>query len=311
MLSKHWPTPILLVTLLMGFGGCAFPGRKSAQNQSNERSLWNPFGSPKANYTPDQQTAEEELSAQDPKDPLALKLTYARWMEESGNLPEAQRHYSEVLKAQPKNIDAILGVARHEFSRGRIDQAEQGFRRALKIDDSSANALSGLGQCNASQKKWAEAADSLTKASQGLPEDKAIRHQLAIALVHTGDLAAAHLHFTQSVGAAAAHYNIALILKDDGRLQAAEAQLELALRKDPKMKDAELWLTEIRKSQNATDQAKLQGPSIIEPRVTQTAYRDLGPMGTVEIERAVGVASPRKSGVQIRGGHSARSSEDR
>ena len=309
MLSKHWPTPILLLTLLLCTGGCAFPGRQSAQNQ--ERSPWNPLGSPKANYPQDQETVEEELTAEDPKDPVALKLTYARWMEETGNLPEAKRHYAEVLHEQPKNIDAILGVARHEFSTGRVDQAEQGFRRALKIDDSSANAWSGLGQCQASQKKWAEAADSLTKASQGLPEDKAIRHQLAMALVHTGDLAAAHLHFTHSVGAAAGHYNIALILKDEGRLQAAEDQLELALRKDPKMKDAERWLTEIRKSRNAADQVTLRGPSRIEPRVTHTVYRDLGPMGTVEIEPAVYVTSPPKSLILLKGGHSMSSSGDR
>lgn len=305
MLSKHWPTLIVLLTLLLCTGGCAFPGRQAAQN--NERSLWNPFGSPKANYTPDQEAAEEELSAEDPKDPLALKLTYARWMEESGNLPEAKRHYADVLHEQPKNIDAILGVARQEYSTGRIDQAEQGFRRALKIDGNSANALSGLGQCEASHQKWPEAAVSLTKASKGLPEDKAIRHQLAIALVHTGDLAAAHLQFTHSVGAAAGHYNMALILKDKGQLPAAEAQLELALRKDPKLKDAERWLTEIRKSRRATEQVTLQGPSTIEPRVTQTAYRDLGPMGTVEIEPAVYVAGPKKSGIQVISGHSTKS----
>ena len=303
MLSTHWQTRMVLLSLVLSGVGCALPGRQSAQN--GEKSSWNPFAAPQSNYADGSQAQEEEeLSDKNIKDPIQLKLSFAAWREEAGDRPEAKRHYSEVLKEQPKNVEAILGVARIEFSEGHIDQAEQGFRRALKVDSASANAHRGLGQCQAAHKQWAEAVASLTEATKGLPEDKTIRHQLAIALVHTGDISAAQLQFTQSVGAAAGHYNTALILKDQDRLPEAEEQLELALRKDPKMKDAERWLVELRKSRNGARQAAMSGPLEIQPHVTQSTFRDYGAVGTVEIEPAVYLSESMLSGVEQAGGHS-------
>ena len=302
MLSTRWQTPIILLSLVMSGVGCAMPGRQSAQN--NGQSSWNPFAPPRPEYAEGSQTGEEELTEKKIKDPISLKLSFAQWMEEERNLPEARKNYADIIKEQPKNIEAILGLARIEFSEGRIDQAEQGFQRALKIDNASANAYSGLGQCQASRQQWAEAVASLTEATKGLPEDKTIRHQLAIALAHTGDLSAAQLQFTQSVGAAAGHYNTALILKDQGRLPEAEEQLVLAIRKDPKMKDAELWLAEIRKTRIGTGQTATNGPSEIKPHVTQATYRTFEAMGTEVRESAASVAQTSHNGIQQAGGHS-------
>ena len=182
------------------------------------------------------------------------------------------------------------------------------FLSASPNDSSSAAAHRGLGQCQTAHEQWAEAVASLTEATKGLPEDKAIRHQLAIALVHTGDLSAAQLHFSQSVGAAAGHYNTALILMDQGRLPEAEEQLVFALRKDPKLKDAERWLVEIRKPRGGAERAATNGPSEIKPHVTQSTHRTYEAVGTVEIEPAVYFSESQLSRVQQAGGHSVAAS---
>ncbi len=307
MLSTRWSTPLVLLSLALSGVGCSLGGRQSAQN-SNERRSWNPFAyplsTPSAIYAGSSEAEEEGLTEKPIKDGASLKLSYARWREEIGDIPEAKRTYAEVLKDRPKDLEAVLGLARIEFSSGHIDLAEQGFRFALKIDSHSANAHSGMGQCQAAQKQWAEAVESLTEASKGLPEDKTIRHQLAIALVHTGDITAAQLQFSQSVGPAAGHYNTALILKDEGRLPEAEEQLEMALRKDPKMKDAERWLVEIRKSRPGTGPARLDAPEEIKPHVTQTTYRNFGAVGTIEIEPAVYLSESTSTGIEQAAGHS-------
>ena len=302
MLSTRWQTPIVLLSLVMNGVGCTLPGRQSALN--NGQSSWNPFAPPRPDYAHGAQSGEEELTEKKIKDPISLKLSFAQWKEEERNLPEARKNYSEIIKEQPKHVEAILGLARIEFSEGRIDQAELGFQRALKIDSASANAYSGLGQCQASRQQWAEAVASLTEATKGLPEDKTIRHQLAIALVHTDDLSAAQLQFTQSVGVAAGHYNTALILKDQGRLSEAEEQLVLAIRKDPKMKDAELWLAEIRKTRIGSGQAASNGPSEIKPLVTQATYRTFEAMGTEVCEPASSFTQTNNNGIQQAGRHS-------
>lgn len=300
-MSRLWPMPIILVAILSSGAGCSLHGRQAANN--DVRSLWNPMGNAKAVYEEPEEVVEEEFNAKKVTDTVTLKLKYAQWMEETGNLAEAKINYTQVLKENSKNVDAILGNARVELASKDVSAAEKGFRRALKIDSSSAQAYSGLGQCQSEKKEWAAAAESLAKASTGLPEDKSIRHQLGIALVHTGNLQAAQLQFTQSVGAAAGHYNIALILKDEGRVREAEEQLVMALRKDPSLKEAAHWLSELRNTPAPEASARLAAPAPIQPQIVQTAYHNYGAIGTTTIEPAVYVAESAPAAPA--GGHSA------
>ncbi len=303
MWLKSWPTSLLLWgVVVLSAAGCSFPVRQPAKNGD---SPWNPFDKPNVIY-PEQAKIEEEddLPAKKITDPHLLKLRYAQWIEETGNLPEARQHFSEVLAARPNELEAVLGVARIDLATGKNSQAEQGFRRALQLDSQSAIAHSGLGQCHAAAQDWGASAEQLTAASQGLPEDKTIRYHLAVALVHTGHLSAARIQFNHCVGEAAGYYNTALILKDEGQIAEAESQLELALRKDPNLKDAERWLTELRQIRTSREPASLSGPSQITPPVKQVTYKDYGPVGTVEIEPAVYVPDPVTPSIDLTGGHS-------
>lgn len=302
-MSKHWSAQIILAAVLTCGTGCSLLGRQTASNDT--RSLWNPMGNAKASYKEPEEVVEEAFNAKKITDTVGLKLKYAQWMEETGNLEEAKLNYAEVLKGNPKNVDAILGKARIELASGDVASAETGFRHALKINESSAQAHSGLGQCLSVKKEWTAAAESLAKASTALPEDKTIRHQLGIALVHTGNIQAAQLQFTQSVGAAAGHYNVALILKDEGRVREAEEQLVMALRKDPSLKEAERWLSELRNSSTAGTAAYSVAPSPIQPQITQAAYHNYGAIGTSTIEPAVHVTESAPVPAAPAGGHSS------
>ncbi len=307
MILKCWQTSLLTIVLSAGLSGCVFPGRQNANNGQPGQSSWNPFSAPTATYQQQAVNEEDEAPAKKITDPNPLKLRYALWMEETGNLPEARKHYSEVLSARPKSIEAALGVARVDLASGQLDDAEKGFRLALKLDPQSAIAHSGIGQCRAAAKDWTAAVQELTLASQGLPDDKTILYHLAVALVHAGQPDAAQVHFAQCVGEAAGHYNTALILKDQGQLAEAEAQLELALRKDPKMKDAEKWLTEIRQVRLSRGQVLSRGPAEIKPAVTQVVYQDYGPIGTVEQTPAVYVVEGARPVIEHASGHSTSS----
>ena len=288
MRHSDWPTSLLLLSLLTT--GCAFPGRQQANN--SQQPGWGSLA-PNVGYLQGE-AVEEENDFPDKKitDPNPLKIQYAKWMEETGQLAEARLHYSEVITAQPKNIDAHLGMARVDLAQGQIDSAEQGYHRVLKLDRDNAYAHSGLGQCLSARKDWTAAVAELNLANKSLPEDKTIRYQLAVALVHTGNLAAAQVQFAECVGEAAGHYNTALILKDEGNLDEAESQLQLALRKDPQLKDAQRWLVEIRKVRGQVGAAlPAQVPAAIRPTVKQVTYHDYGPIGTVEVEPAVYVSN--------------------
>jgi tetratricopeptide (TPR) repeat protein len=185
----------------------------------------------------------------DIKDPTDLSLAYARWMEDVGNLVEARRHYSEIADAKPKNLEAALGLARIDELSGRTHEAEQGFLRAQRLDPDSPEALHALGQFYAHQERWPQAVEQLNRAMLAAPAEKAYRYDLAVALVHTGDIKSAMPHFVRTVGDAEAHYNVGLILKDEGRLAEAHEHLLLAVTKRPDLHQAQYWLDEVRHQQ--------------------------------------------------------------
>lgn len=182
----------------------------------------------------------------EPKNPEQVQLAYAQMMENSGRVEEARQHYAGVLEKQPKNVDAWLGQARADQAAGNAEQALAGFQKAVKLAPDSAAAQFGLGQCYASQDQWPKAAESLNKAMLAAPQDSQTRYSLAVALTHIGEIDTALPHFIRTVGDAEAHYNVGLILQEDGRLADAERHFQLAVSKKPELQEAQRWLAHLR-----------------------------------------------------------------
>lgn len=227
---------LLLGALLVSGPGCASMTR------------WNPFADKSSANNDVRQTGFEEVpeSAPNPKNPNQLKLAYARWMEEQGQMGEARAQYDAVRKAEPRNVEAVLGLARLEMLSGRMAEAEQGFQRALKLNPNSAVAHYELGRCYEAQHRWGDAAAEYNKAVLADPMQPNYRYQLAIALAQNGEIENALPHFLRVVGDAEAHYNVGYILKEQGRLQEAEKHFALALTKKPSLKQAEVQLRALR-----------------------------------------------------------------
>jgi len=211
---------------------------------------WKSLTKPKVQQASFERAEEEAPGA--PKNPARLKLTYGQLMEENGQYVEARKNYSAVVELQPKNIEAILGLARLDQISGDMEQAEQGFRRALKLDPNSAVAQYNLGQFYSSQKRWKEASEYLTKAMLAEPDQSEYRYALAVALVHTGDVDSALPHFIRTIGDAEAHYNVGLILQENGNWSEAERQFALAVVKKPEFPAAQNWLAHLRQQHPST-----------------------------------------------------------
>lgn len=248
---NRWRAISLSVVLGAGLAvpcGC----RTTEQNgvsESSSRSLFRPkFLTASSSQIPEE-ALDEPLPALKETDQTELSLAYARWMEDVGNLVEARRHYTDVTESKPKNIEAVLGLARIDQLSGRPHEAEQGFLKALKMDENSAAAMHALGQFYASQERWPEAVTQLNRSMLSAPTEKKYRYDLAVALVHTGDVDTALSHFLRTVGDAEAHYNVGLILHKDGKLREAEAQMLLAVTRKPELHEAQYWLDEIRREQ--------------------------------------------------------------
>lgn len=185
------------------------------------------------------------------EDPVTLKLHYARWVEEMENYPEARKHYAEVLEQRPENFDAILGLARLDQASGDVASAEKGFRRAISLQPNSHIAQHAMGQFMLKQGRVSESLPLLNQALSNQPDNKAYRFHLAVALAKSGDVNAALPHFQQTVGPAAAHFNVATVLKERGDFRGAEQQYRQALTINPQLKQAQYALQALNRSNEA------------------------------------------------------------
>ena len=171
------------------------------------------------------------------KDPVALKLAYAKWMASSGNLPEAQECYEAVLEQDPDNAEALLGLAKIEAESGQMAAATKRFERVAEVAPNSIEGLTARGEFALMQGRVDEAADLLAMAVQQRPQDSGLKHRLAIARGRQGRIEEARRLFVATVGPAEAAYNVGLILRESNPQQAA-AEFQTALTLKPSLVNA-------------------------------------------------------------------------
>ncbi|HEY3968586.1 MAG TPA: tetratricopeptide repeat protein [Planctomycetaceae bacterium] len=176
-----------------------------------------------------------------------LKLASAAFLEQRGARDEARQRYEEVLAADAKSMDAVLGLARLDQVGGRNAEAETGFQRAVRMDNGSGRALDALGQFYVDQKRWNDAIATLQKASAAAPNDKTYRFHYAIALAKSGQINESIPLLQSTVEPAAVHYNIGLILHERGDLAGSEEQFSEALLQNPRLQPAQQWLADVRR----------------------------------------------------------------
>jgi tetratricopeptide (TPR) repeat protein len=173
------------------------------------------------------------------------QLKYAILKERLGDHDEARRSYEKVLASDARSVDAIIGLARLDQLAGRTADAEAGLQKAIRIEPRSGRTLDALGQFYVGQKRWDEAVAALQSATAAAPEEKEFRFHYAIALAKSGQIEQAVPHLIDTVGSAAAHYNIGLVLHERGELAASEEHFAAALLENPRLQQAQYWLTEV------------------------------------------------------------------
>lgn len=277
-------TPLIINAVLCLTLGAGCLSLEQAGSETAQRKRWNPFAAPENGYLDQQIVEEEEQAPPDPKDPIALRLKYARWMESMRRTDEAQTQYRSILQDQPANIDAQIGLARSNLNSGQSQSAVVQFQKLMVEAPQRHEAYLGYGQCQMQQQRWSEAATTFQQGLQIAPHDKDLHYQLAVALARSGDLANAQNHFQSSVGAAAGHYNIALILKDRNQLAEAEGHLKLALQLDPHMKAAEKWMVEIGRIRSGQTAVSSLSEAPIDTQIQQISFEEYDINGTTTIQ---------------------------
>ena len=181
-------------------------------------------------------------SSKELKNPIKVHLAYALWHEQQGNLLEARNSYNRVLEKNSKNIDALLGLARLDTQLNRLSDAESRLQKAQKVAPKNPQVVAAVGQFYAAQRDWPRALEQLKTARALSPYEPTYPYQLGIVQARSGDLAAALTSLTEAVGAAEAHFNLAVILQEQEKSAEAEDHLKQALALKSDLTQAQVML---------------------------------------------------------------------
>jgi Flp pilus assembly protein TadD len=174
-----------------------------------------------------------------------LHVEVARLSEHAGRLDEAEQHYKEALRLDPNDFSAMLNYARLKDRQGQTGAAFELYRRAVDTHPREASVYNYLGLHYDRRGMPAEAAATFAQAVQLKPTEPLYRNNLAHVLVQVGKLSEAYEHLHAVHGEAVAYYNLGYLLHRRGQREAAVQHLTAALRRDPSLTPARQLLAEL------------------------------------------------------------------
>ena len=168
-----------------------------------------------------------------------------RMLESQGKFPEAKEKYEQALKAAPKDVTALVSLARLHDRQNRPAEAVELYQRALKTSSKNSLVLNDLGLCYAKQKQFARAAESLREAVALQPTSAKYRNNLAAVLVEMGRADEALEHLAAVNPPAVAQYNLGYLLVQQGQKDLAAKYFKEAVNLDPNLGQARDMLAQI------------------------------------------------------------------
>lgn len=176
----------------------------------------------------------------------------------AGNYDAAQRTYEQVLRSDPGNVDALLGLAAIATQRGNSDEAMRRHLKVLELDPRNAAAQAGLigivgsadplaaetrlktliarepataylhfalGLAYVDQKRWPDAQQAFFRAHELQTDNPDFAYNLAVSLEHIGQPRAALDFYRRAVQLAGvrgrSNFNVGAAEQRVGKLEAA------------------------------------------------------------------------------------------
>lgn len=187
------------------------------------------------------------------KNPARVHVAYGRWLESQRLPQEAQLAYQRALEHEPQSLDALLGLARLELLAQRHESARAYIEKAQQAHPQDPLVMAAWGEYYASIGDWSRAIDSYQRAISLAPQEPIYRHQLGVIQTKAGAIQDALATFTAAIGPAEAHYNVGVLLYQQGNHAAAELHLQQALRLNPQLTPASKMLAKITQAPRRTN----------------------------------------------------------
>jgi tetratricopeptide (TPR) repeat protein len=167
-------------------------------------------------------------------------------------LDSARQRYQRALKSEPKNVDALLGLARLYTKTGDKDRAIETYRTAQKAFPKDHGLPHRMAGTQATFGDWDGAVESCRLALTMDPENRTYQKTLGFCLANAGKWDESFEIMARLMPEPEARYFIGRILYDQDKPAEARQQMEAAVRADPRYAVARQFLTDLDAGQQAT-----------------------------------------------------------
>lgn len=165
-----------------------------------------------------------EAVAKDPNRPAA---------DRERTLGQARQIYQEVLAAEPKNMEALIGLGDLYQVTGEQDRLAEVIARVTKLHSADAKAWAWVAVKHGQAKNWLAAADAYGRAVKLDPDNRTYRIHLGFTKARAGRYDEAYVLLARSMREVEARFNLAMMMLHNGEADRAKAELEKCLNADP------------------------------------------------------------------------------
>ena len=150
-------------------------------------------------------------------------------------LSQARQTYQDVLRREPKNMEALLGLGQLYVVTGEAEKLREIEQKAMTLHAKNAKVWAWVAVQQGQAKQWDTAADSYHKAVQLDPDNRLYRIHLGFTLARGKRYPEAYEWLSRTMREADARYNLAMMMIHNGDTEKAQMELRLSVRADPNM----------------------------------------------------------------------------
>ena len=160
-------------------------------------------------------------------------------------LDQARQGYQKALKMDPKNKPALLGLAKYYVRLGDREKAVETYKRYFAAYPKDKDVAHEVAMAHAQWKDWAGATAWAEFALKIDPENLTVRKTMAFCLARAGKWDEGFAVMCKVMPEAQARYLMARVLEHQNQPDACRLQLQLAIQADPAHIAAREFLVEL------------------------------------------------------------------
>lgn len=261
MADRYTYVPLigLFIVLTWGIADlCSRFGRATALCGLAVIAVLTPLTWRQAGYWRNGQTLFEHTLAVDPRNEIAHN-NLGVYLEERGKLDEAEQHFVRAIEINPQYAYGHLNLGNVYSRRKDFDKARACYEEALESNPGLAEAHANIGNLLAETGGLEDSVEHFELFLERYPDQPNVLYNLGKALMAIGRTEEAIERFGRVIeldpGYAEAHYNLGLALKQTGNLDGAIEEYRETIRLDPKHSESHNNLANILLSQQKYDEA--------------------------------------------------------